>query len=526
MIKDLSQVESPGIEERVGVCIIGAGTAGIYLAQRLRTLGERVLMLEAGDSLARRPDEVAQTCEQRGIRYRGAELGRSFGLGGTSALWGGQMIPLTASDMASRPAVGIDAWPIAQSDLTAHIPRVKALLGLPAGDDPANSGFSAKRFPALTGLDADFDLRLSQWLPFGKRNLAKAFAKPLQTDSDLVVWLNAAVVRFDSDTEGCIQCIEARSHNGRTLLVRPQKVVIAAGALESTRLLLAFDDDWGGKITAGGAPLGRYFADHLSVTCGRFHPLDRRRYNHAVAPIFVDGIMRTPRLELSGNAQERLALTSAFAHFTFVTHGETGFDVVRNLLRRRQGEQQGPGLSPGRLGRVIHDVSAMAYWRGRHRRLWIPSLAELLLQVDIEQVPNRNSGLSLADDRDHLGRKRLVIDWQITAQDVEIIRRVADLVAKAWKRSKLQDLAQVEITLPSCFDDFESLYDVYHPTGTLRMGARPNDSVVDKDLRVWGLKNCYVSSTAVFPSAGSANPGLMHLALTDRLAEHLNRLLP
>lgn len=75
--------------------------------------------------------------------------------------------------------------------------------------------------------------------------------------------------------------------------------------------------------------------------------------------------------------------------------------------------------------------------------------------------------------------------------------------------------------MPLRFDDFETQYDVYHPTGSLRMGSQPANSVTDANLRVWGLENCYVSSTAVFPSAGSANPGLMHLALTARLAEHL-----
>jgi choline dehydrogenase-like flavoprotein len=53
------------------------------------------------------------------------------------------------------------------------------------------------------------------------------------------------------------------------------------------------------------------------------------------------------------------------------------------------------------------------------------------------------------------------------------------------------------------------------------MGNTTANSVVDRHLRVWALDNGYISSTAVFPSAGSANPGLMHLALTARLAEHI-----
>ncbi len=142
MIRDLSQVEAPGLEVRTPLCIIGAGTAGIFLACQLRALGVDVLLLETGDRFARSANEMAQTCAQRGIRYRGAEQGRSFGLGGTSVLWGGQMIPLTAADMQARPAVGIDAWPIDHAELTNHLAHVKqswARRGR-AGESPCRRG--------------------------------------------------------------------------------------------------------------------------------------------------------------------------------------------------------------------------------------------------------------------------------------------------------------------------------------------------------------------------------------------------
>jgi choline dehydrogenase-like flavoprotein len=527
LIKDLKQATENRVECSAPVCIIGAGAAGIFLSQQLRKRGVRVVLLEAGDELARQAEELGQQCIQRGIRYRGAELGRSFGLGGTSVLWGGQMIPLAPSDLEARPAVNFEAWPVSHAELAPWFPVVKQALGLGLRDDTEDAALAPRHFPTLSQLDADFQLRLSEWLPFKMRNFAKAFANALRTDAELEVWLNAAVVRFiqSPDSVSRITALEARSPNGRTLIVRPDVLVICAGALESTRLMLEFDEAAQGLITRSGAPLGRYFADHLSVTGGRFACRDWRRYNLETAPIFTNGVMRTPRLELSSSAQQRLAVTSAFAHFTFMTHGNTGFDVVRNLLRQRQGEQQKLGFSPKMLGRVVSDVSAMAFWRGVYRRLWIPRQADLLLQVDIEQTPNWDSRLSLADERDDWQRKRLVIEWQIKPDDIRVVRTVAERAIQAWSTSSLRHAASLRLTLPEQFDDFESLYDVYHPTGTLRMGSNAANSVVDRHLRVWALANGYISSTAVFPSAGSANPGLMHLALTARLAEHIARLL-
>jgi choline dehydrogenase-like flavoprotein len=240
-----------------------------------------------------------------------------------------------------------------------------------------------------------------------------------------------------------------------------------------------------------------------------------------VAPIFTRGIMRTPRLELDAATQKELGLSSAYAHFTFVTHGATGFDVVRNLLRNRQGERRALGLSPAMIGTVARDVSAMGWWRYARRRLWIPRQADVLLQVDIEQRPNPASRITLDSSRDEFGRQRAAIDWKITTEDMETVRETARLAADAWRRCSLRDTATLTLAAEATGEDFAALYDVYHPTGALRMGASRHDSVVDANLRLWKTRNLYVSTTATFPSAGSANPGLVHLALTARLAAHL-----
>jgi len=316
----------------------------------------------------------------------------------------------------------------------------------------------------------------------------------------------------------------ARGNAGQSVVVKARYFVICAGALESTRLLLEADDRNGGFLTGLGSPVGRYFADHLSVRCGEIQCHDWRRFNFAVAPVFVRGIMRTPRLELAPATQAQEKLASAFAHFTFLTDGESGFDIVRNVLRRRQGEQQPLGLTPRRLGRLVNDVTAMAVYRYGYNRLWIPRTASLVLQVDIEQTANYDSRVFLADERDALGRRRLVIDWQIKDEDLRTVREATARAITAWNGSQLRDAATLRLMVHSTNDAFETLYDVYHPTGLLRMGASADSSVVNGDLRLWGTWNCFVSTTAVFPSAGSANPGLMHLALTLRLADHLSSL--
>jgi len=436
------------------------------------------------------------------------------------------MIPLTPGDMRSRPWCGIDAWPITNEDVAPFYPVVAASLGITAAmPSVATDEALIKRcFGGLAAMREDFDVRVSTWLPFRSRNFAQEFAALLDRDDKVTVWLNASVTSLDAapDTgQPFLGSVTAKAKSGATLRVSAKYFVLCAGALETTRILLEHDLHSEGSITAAGAPLGRYFTDHLSATCGTFRRHAAGAFNAVVGPVFRHGLMRTPRLELSFESQLRNRLPSAFAHVTFKTNGDSGFDVVRSYLRRRQGESHPLGFSLTKSGSVLRDVAEMAYWRYGRRRLWIPRHAAVLLQVDIEQVPNAASRLYLADDRDAHGRRRLVVDWRISPEDLAAIRSVTRLTTQRWMGCGMSAAASLDAVDDQALGDFESLYDVYHPTGSVRMGASHATSVVDRDLRLWASANCYVSSTAVFPSAGSANPGFTHLALTARLARHL-----
>jgi UDP-galactopyranose mutase len=521
LIKDLSSLSGEKEKLRTQVCIIGAGVAGIFLANKLSENGIQVTILESGGKSARGPEIEDHFCEQLGNKYHGAINGRSFGLGGTSALWGGQMLPLSESDISARPSVGIDCWPIEYREIEPYFSSVRKELGL--------DGYSIQtlrnNFSNLKNLSKNFILRLSVWIPFKKRNFSKAYSKILSGNSSVTVWLNAPVVKLErAEVMGQtkISKVFSQSLSGKSLEVESEIVVICAGALESTRLLLAYDEEYNRSITSKGAPLGRFFSDHLSVTCGQFRCINKRRFNFAVAPIFYKNLMHTPRLELTLKTQNELKLTSAFAHFTFITKGNTGIDFVRSLLRSRQGEKNIElKLSIKMIWIFFRDIFMLGFWRFVYHRLWFPSDSELLLQIDIEQAPNSESRLLLSTERDKLGRKRLIIDWKISTHDLNTIKKVAQLTELSWKNSVLSEFAKLEINLPDNFYSFKSLYDVYHPTGSIRMGHSDSNSVINKNLRLWDANNCYVTSTAIFPSAGSANPGLTHLALTARLSDHI-----
>lgn len=64
-----------------------------------------------------------------------------------------------------------------------------------------------------------------------------------------------------------------------------------------------------------------------------------------------------------------------------------------------------------------------------------------------------------------------------------------------------------------------------HHMGTTRMSVKPEEGVVDENLKVHGVDNLYVAGASVFPSGGISNPTFTIVALSLRLAEHVGRRL-
>ena len=64
-----------------------------------------------------------------------------------------------------------------------------------------------------------------------------------------------------------------------------------------------------------------------------------------------------------------------------------------------------------------------------------------------------------------------------------------------------------------------------HHMGGLRFDPNAKLSVVNRNLKIIGLKNTYICSSAIFPTSGSVNPTMTICALANRLGDFLNKYL-
>lgn len=509
MISDLAGLGETRAD--ADIVVVGAGTVGLPVAVLLARRGLRVVCLESGGQHQREDHHPLNAVEQLGTRYAGADDGRFRCLGGTSTRWGGALIPFQAADF--NPA----DWPIGWDDLAPHLPEAEALFGLEPGPyaDPA---FAGEPGP-------DHVHRLAKWPPFARRNTARLFEGEARTQANLALYLNATLTSLAAQGDGPVR-IAARSPGGDWLTVTAPRVIVAAGAIETTRIALLADRENGGIISHQGNWLGRGFSDHLSLAVGEVHPASRARLNRVVGFRFGrGGTMRNLRFELAPDAALRASLPPGFAHIGFESDQPGGFDALRAVFRAAQ-QRRLPGPAEVLdLARHAPWLARAVWWRFARQRLLFPDGARLALHVVIEQQTDRANRIALSETRrDPFGLPLATIDWRIGAADQAALLAWAETFAQAWSTGPLAALGAVQLYPAAQLSaQLGQSGGIYHPTGSTRMGRDAASGVIDRDLRLFAMPQVQLLSTAAFPTGGGANPTMTLFLLALRcVAQHLS----
>jgi len=356
------------------IVIIGSGVAGLLLASRLRERGRRIVVLESGGRETTDRTDALNEVKNVGRVYCGASRGRARRLGGTSTLWGGAMLPFFCEDMVARPLLGIEGWPVSIDSVTPYLKDIHDLFGLDRGS--LEEDFVGKRVGRadIPVGDPDFVARFAKWPRFRDRNFAALFRSRIERDPELVVMLNATATNFHLDVDsGRVAAVTASAIAGPRIAVRGRDIVICAGAIETTRLLLRLHRHEPRIAPVGEAVLGRYLFDHILAQLAHVEPAEPSRPNRLAGHRFVGRTMRSFRLELTPGAQARARLPSAWAHVATATDAETGVDSLRDLLRGRQRTGRIDPAAVMRACRYLPYFVRLAAWRVIRGQLLWPS---------------------------------------------------------------------------------------------------------------------------------------------------------
>lgn len=505
-------------DDEVDLVVVGAGAGGSVLAQRLARRGWRVVILEAGPFWHPDEDWVSDEAgahelywtENRVIAGTDpVELGKNNsgrGVGGSMVHYAGYTPRFHPSDFRtfSEDGVGAD-WPIAYEDLKEHYELVERELPV-AGQawpwgDPHDYPFSPHPISEAASvlwrgaIKCGIEMRVGPvgivngtfgnrphciyrgWCLQGCKVNAKA--------SPYVTHLPDALAH---DVEIRANCMVAHvvidQASGRALgvsylrggeperLQRARVVAIAGYSLETPRLLLnSVSARFPHGVGNNDDQVGRYvMVQGAAQSAGRF-PDELRMY-------------KAPPPEVSSEQFYETDPRRGFAR---------GFSIQT--------------VSPQPIGWSEH-VAAEGHW-GRALREYMRDYNHwTTIGVLNELLPSPDNRVTLADERDHYGLPVVKFTHSLGENDHRNIEYSKRILRNILEAAGAQDV----LTIPR----------YAHLIGGARMGTSPGNSVVDRNQRVWAVPNLYVADGSVAPTQGSANPALTIMALSSRLARHLD----
>ncbi len=527
-IYTLAQAQADHTRRNGPICILGAGLAGLLVATRLARAGWRVIVVESGGDSFDAAIHDLNTIEDPSGLYNHALTGRFREFGGNSRYWGGRLIPLSQHDLGARPYLSLPGWPISLQELAKYQQDVETMFGLGTGSYEEDLLEQLDPDGLLPRGDPDLTCRWSKIPSFRRTNLAAQLKHELARRDNVEIWLGATVCEFELDQlAGRLSGIVARDFNGRRLTVTAREFVWAAGAIESTRLLLLLDAASEQRAFQGCKALGRYFQEHAKAVVGRIRPIDSVMTNKLFAYRFAGLGRRYLYLELTPAAQATDEVASAYAEVALDLLPNSPLALARSLLRGIQQRKLALTVpDAGRLAGHVRYLVRGAYWYLARRQMLMSSDTGLKLEITAEQMSDPSNRITLSPRRDRLGVPMARLDWRLTDRDEHTFQSAMRRIAGYWTRSGFERICPIEWA-PGISRSSTRVIDVAdqraHPSGSTRMGTDPRTSVVDSDLRCHHVPNVSVVSTSTFPSAGSINPTMTLMQLALRTADALGR---
>ncbi|MDA7814728.1 GMC oxidoreductase [Pontimonas sp.] len=482
------------------IAIVGSGIAGLTVAKELVATGKEVALIESGGFAPNVGLENLKQVETRGLPIKPESRNRN--VGGSSLTWSGLLGALNQSDIDGVPGLH-SGWPISWADVYGEfdtwrnfhdLPPIRALT-----EHPTELGSG---WPSVQNLELH-----SFVLQFPPLNYQKLVRVVDGLSSSVQLFQNSTVTSLKREKDGGWRVAGGEDNFEFTC----RNLVIAAGAIESVRLLLRARDDE--KALRGLPALGTHFMNHPKGQVGTV------KFSSKVSmrPLGGKGMSEFLAFRLPQSDVTALGISNPNLRLVPVRDRDLAVRIIRIFLRQAR--------SVG-LGRILEKFRQ---FRGRTREHRVtkkgisgmsqtgePQIKRATVVIHADTAPSEFNYIELGYRTDKLGsripmvvhslQKADILATELLLDRLETWLRDSGLGTLVRKNGRLEELLQI---------------DASHHLGGARMGRSVNDSVVDKNLEVHGATGLFVVGGAVFPTGGHANPTVTILSIARRLGLHL-----
>jgi len=511
MLIDARTLENNSIIEG-DICIIGAGAAGISAAMEFNNTKYKVILLEGGGMQYEERTQELVGGSQDGQKYYPIKSTRLHYFGGTTGHWGGFCSMFDPIAFRKRDWVNMSGWPITQEDLMPFYRRANTILDLNEFNFDVNEW--QKKDPKLIPMPIDKSVfwhkiwRFSPPTKFGEK-----YRKPVIDSANihLYTYAHAASLEADEQVKNISEVI-IKNYAGKTHRVRARYVIMACCSLQNTRLLLNSTSKAPKGIGNDNDNVGRYFMEHAELKSAELWLNDKR-------PFLIYENM-------SGGMRAELAVTPEYQEKLQLLNGIMSF-IPLYLARKipayiKSWSNNDPRENEKHVKERYDSLKENRF--AHYFRPWQPQAYQIVMRL--EQAPNRDSRITLNQEKDELGIPKVHLHWILGAQEKRSGRMIYELLGQQMGKAGLGRVRLLH-NLPDLKDDTmpETTSAGWHHMGATRMTDDPKTGVVDANCRVHGMENLYIASSSCFTTGGGVNPTMTIVALSLRVADHIKQKL-
>lgn len=494
------------MSQTADIVIIGSGIGGATMAAALAPSGRKIVILERGEVLQDSPEARDDVAIFRDGFFRPDETwldgqgqpfnpGNYYYVGGNSKFYGAVLMRYRAEDFEELHHMGgvSPAWPISYDAFEPWYQKAEELFDV-AGDatqDPTEpnhsgtypkapvadetsisqlrcalekAGVTPSSLPLGVDAQAWCDRAKTPWDAFpdttgAKRDAQSASLAQALTQENVSLETGCLVERLETASSGEVSTILYRQ-NGQPKSLKPQLVILAAGAVNSAALLLQSANDNAPTGLANRSDMvGRNFMNHNCTAVMALHPLRKNTSVYQKTICFNDFYLRGgPGDAPLGNVQLLGKVSGAIL-------------AAQTPL---------PRLAADMIARRSVDWYVMS-----------------------EDLPNPDSRVTVENGQIRLDWKRS--NWETHEALVE-------------KAKSVFRKAGYPIVLSRAFDRRTPS----HQCGTAVFGEDPTQTVLDLHCRSHDQKNLYVVDASFLPTSAAVNPALTIAAQALRVGAHIN----